>query len=66
MLLDKRALVCASTGDYGRCPGSTLLNLAARGGCMESVRELLAWSVDRLQMDSSGMWDRLSLVTVSG
>ncbi|PKA61903.1 E3 ubiquitin-protein ligase XB3 [Apostasia shenzhenica] len=54
MLLDKGALVCASTGDYGRYPGSTPLHLAARGGCLESVRELLAWGADRLQMDSSG------------
>ncbi|XP_020585488.1 E3 ubiquitin-protein ligase XB3-like [Phalaenopsis equestris] len=53
MLLDKGALVCAYTGDYG-CPGSTPLHLAARGGCLESVRELLAWGADRLQMDSAG------------
>lgn len=53
MLLDKGALVCASTGDYGS-PGSTPLHLAARGGCLDSVRELLAWGADRLQMDSAG------------
>ncbi|KAI0527667.1 hypothetical protein KFK09_003272 [Dendrobium nobile] len=53
MLLDKGALVCASTVDYGS-PGSTPLHLAARGGCIDSVRELLAWGADRLQMDSAG------------
>lgn len=53
MLLDKGALVCVSTGDYGS-PGSTPLHLAARGGCLDSVRELLAWGADRLQMDSAG------------
>ncbi|KAK8952657.1 putative E3 ubiquitin-protein ligase XBAT31 [Platanthera guangdongensis] len=53
MLLDNGALVCVSTGDYGS-PGSTPLHLAARGGCLDSVRELLAWGADRLQMDSAG------------
>lgn len=53
ILLDKGALVCASTGGYG-CPGSTPLHLAARSGCLGCVRELLAWGADRLQRDSSG------------
>lgn len=53
ILLDKGALVCASTSEYG-CPGSTPLHLAARGGCLDSVRELLAWGADRLHRDSTG------------
>ncbi|PKI39381.1 putative E3 ubiquitin-protein ligase XBAT31 [Punica granatum] len=53
VLLDRGALVCASTGGYGY-PGSTPLHLAARGGSLDCVRELLAWGADRLQRDSSG------------
>ncbi|CAL0324242.1 unnamed protein product [Lupinus luteus] len=53
ILLDSRALVCASTGGYG-CPGSTPLHLAARGGSVDCVRELLAWGADRLYRDASG------------
>ncbi|KAF7805464.1 putative E3 ubiquitin-protein ligase XBAT31 [Senna tora] len=53
ILLDKGALVCASTGGYG-CPGSTPLHLAARGGSLDCIRELLAWGADRLQRDASG------------
>lgn len=36
------------------CPGSTPLHLAARGGSIDCIRELLAWGADRLQRDSSG------------
>lgn len=53
ILLDNGALVCASTDRYG-CPGSTPLLLAARGGCLDCVRELLAKGADRLQKDLSG------------
>lgn len=53
LLLRNGALVCATTGADGR-PGSTPLHLAARGGCLDSVRELLAWGADRLQRDASG------------
>lgn len=53
ILLDKGALVCASTGRYC-CPGSTPLHLAARGGCVDCIRELLAWGADRQHRDSSG------------
>ncbi|GFZ13244.1 hypothetical protein Acr_23g0016290 [Actinidia rufa] len=53
ILLDKGALVCASTGGYG-FPGSTPLHLAARGGSLDCTRELLAWGADRLQKDASG------------
>lgn len=35
-------------------PGSTPLHLAARGGSLDCIRELLAWGADRLQRDSSG------------
>ncbi|KAK1384967.1 hypothetical protein POM88_022702 [Heracleum sosnowskyi] len=52
-LLDNGALVCASTGGYS-FPGSTPLHLAARGGSMDFIRELLAWGADRHQRDSSG------------
>ena len=37
-----------------RCQGSTPLHLAARGGSLDCIRELLAWGADRLQRDSSG------------
>lgn len=30
------------------------LHLAARVGCLDFVRELLAWGVDRIQRDASG------------
>ncbi|XP_010252133.1 PREDICTED: putative E3 ubiquitin-protein ligase XBAT31 [Nelumbo nucifera] len=53
ILLDRGALVCASTGGYGFL-GSSPLHLAARGGSLDCVRELLAWGADRLQRDSSG------------
>ncbi|MQL93031.1 hypothetical protein Taro_025659, partial [Colocasia esculenta] len=53
LLLDKGALVCASTGNFGY-PGSTPLHSAARGGCLDCVRELLAWGADRLQRDAYG------------
>ncbi|KAJ6826779.1 E3 ubiquitin-protein ligase XB3-like [Iris pallida] len=53
ILLDKGALVSATTEGYG-CPGSTALHLAARGGCMGCIRELLAWGADRIQRDSAG------------
>lgn len=53
ILLDKGALVSASTGGYG-CPGSTPLHYAARGGCLDCIRELLAWGADRIQRDSLG------------
>ncbi|XP_057473583.1 putative E3 ubiquitin-protein ligase XBAT31 [Actinidia eriantha] len=53
ILLDKGALVCASTGGYGFA-GSTPLHLAARGGSLDCTRELLAWGADRLQTDASG------------
>ncbi|XVE79588.1 hypothetical protein DITRI_Ditri14bG0070700 [Diplodiscus trichospermus] len=53
ILLDNRALVCASTGGYG-CPGSTPLHLAARGGSLDCIRKLLAWGADRLQRDAAG------------
>ncbi|KAK1394155.1 hypothetical protein POM88_013211 [Heracleum sosnowskyi] len=52
-LLDNGALVCASTGGYS-FPGSTPLHLAARGGSVDFIRELLAWGADRHQRDSSG------------
>lgn len=35
-------------------PGSTPLHLAARGGSVDCIRELLAWGADRHQRDSSG------------
>lgn len=35
-------------------PGSTPLHLAARGGSLDCIRELLAWGADRLQRDASG------------
>ncbi|KAK9126999.1 hypothetical protein Scep_015845 [Stephania cephalantha] len=35
-------------------PESSPLHLAARGGSLDCVRELLAWGADRLQRDSSG------------
>ncbi|XP_060201875.1 putative E3 ubiquitin-protein ligase XBAT31 isoform X2 [Lycium barbarum] len=53
ILLSNEALVCASSGGYGR-PGSTPLHLAARGGSLDCIRELLAWGADRLYRDSSG------------
>ncbi|GFS37888.1 hypothetical protein Acr_00g0054590 [Actinidia rufa] len=53
LLLDNGALVCASTSGYG-FPGSTPLHLAARGGSLDCIRELLAWGADRLQRDASG------------
>uniref|UniRef100_A0A0V0ICR9 RING-type E3 ubiquitin transferase n=1 Tax=Solanum chacoense TaxID=4108 RepID=A0A0V0ICR9_SOLCH len=53
ILLSNEALVCASSGGYGR-PGSTPLHLAAREGSLDCVRELLAWGADRLYRDSSG------------
>lgn len=37
-----------------RFPGSTPLHLAARGGSLDCIRELLAWGADRLQRDASG------------
>lgn len=37
-----------------RCPGSTPLHLAAKGGSLDCIRELLAWGADRLQRDASG------------
>ncbi|GMI84077.1 XB3 ortholog 1 in Arabidopsis thaliana [Hibiscus trionum] len=52
-LLDHGALVCASTGEYGS-PGSSPLHLAARGGSLDCIRQLLAWGADRLQRDVSG------------
>lgn len=36
------------------CAGSSPLHLAARGGSLECVRELLAWGADRFQFDSYG------------
>jgi len=36
------------------CPGSTPLHLAARGGSLDCIRELLAWGADRLHRDASG------------
>ncbi|XP_057536401.1 putative E3 ubiquitin-protein ligase XBAT31 isoform X1 [Amaranthus tricolor] len=54
ILLDHGALVCASTGRFGRYPGSTPLHLAARGGSLDCTRELLAWGADRLQRDEAG------------
>jgi hypothetical protein len=36
------------------CPGSTPLHLAAKGGSLDCIRELLAWGADRLQRDASG------------
>ncbi|KAJ8537792.1 hypothetical protein K7X08_014332 [Anisodus acutangulus] len=54
ILLSNEALVCASSGGYGR-PGSTPLHLAAREGSLDCVRELLAWGADRLYRDSSGL-----------
>ncbi|KAM3340908.1 hypothetical protein P3S68_028543 [Capsicum galapagoense] len=53
ILLNNEALICVSTGSYGR-PGSTPLHLAAREGSLDCVRELLAWGADRLYRDSSG------------
>ncbi|PHT72147.1 putative E3 ubiquitin-protein ligase XBOS31 [Capsicum annuum] len=53
ILLSNEALVCVSTGSYGR-PGSTPLHLAAREGSLDCVRELLTWGADRLYRDSSG------------
>ncbi|KAJ4851505.1 putative E3 ubiquitin-protein ligase xbat31 [Turnera subulata] len=50
---DNGALVCAPTRRYG-FPGSTPLHLAARGGSLECIRELLAWGADRLHRDASG------------
>ncbi|KAK1378327.1 hypothetical protein POM88_025071 [Heracleum sosnowskyi] len=52
-LPDNGALVCASTGGYS-FPGSTPLHLAARGGSVDFIRELLAWGADQHQRDSSG------------
>lgn len=37
-----------------RFPGSTPLHLAARGGNLDCVRQLLSWGADRLQRDSVG------------
>jgi ankyrin repeat protein len=37
-----------------RFPGSTPLHLAARGGSLDCVRQLLSWGADRLQRDSVG------------
>ncbi|XP_044506600.1 putative E3 ubiquitin-protein ligase XBAT31 isoform X1 [Mangifera indica] len=53
ILLNRGALVCASTGRYG-FPGSTPLHLAARGGSIDCIRALLAWGADRVQRDASG------------
>ncbi|KAL0911712.1 hypothetical protein M5K25_019871 [Dendrobium thyrsiflorum] len=53
MLLDKGALVSASSGNNG-FRGPTPLHLAARKGSLECVRELLAWGADRHHMDSAG------------
>ncbi|XP_078428855.1 E3 ubiquitin-protein ligase XB3 [Wolffia australiana] len=53
VLLDNRALVCATTGSFS-FPGSTPLHLAARGGSVECIRLLLAWGADRLSTDSAG------------
>lgn len=48
--------VCVLCSQIPICshPGSTPLHLAARGGSLDCVRELLAWGADRLQRDSSG------------
>ncbi|KAE8783932.1 hypothetical protein D1007_42573 [Hordeum vulgare] len=53
LLLESGAVVSAPTGSYG-FPGSTALHLAARGGSLECVRELLAWGADRVHRDSAG------------
>ncbi|OIW01018.1 hypothetical protein TanjilG_14201 [Lupinus angustifolius] len=52
-LLDRGALVCATTGGYGY-HGSTPLHMAAHGGSVECVRMLLASGADRLQLDPYG------------
>ncbi|GJN08300.1 hypothetical protein PR202_ga26206 [Eleusine coracana subsp. coracana] len=39
---------------FFRFPGSTPLHLAARGGNLDCVRQLLSWGADRLQRDSVG------------
>jgi len=44
-------------------PGSTPLHLAARGGSLDCIRELLAWGADRIQRDSSGYGLVLDLLT---
>lgn len=44
-----------------RFPGSTPLHLAARGGWVDCVRELLAWGADRLQRDSAGYFSLFPL-----
>lgn len=46
-------------------PGSTPLHLAARGGSLDCIRELLAWGADRIQRDSSGYGLILRLVNIS-
>ncbi|XWS55671.1 hypothetical protein CRYUN_Cryun09bG0021100 [Craigia yunnanensis] len=61
-LLDNGALVCASTGGngcefgliFGLSAATQGARLAARGGFIECIRELLAWGADRLQPDSYG------------
>lgn len=43
--------------------GSTPLHLAAKGGSLDCVRELLAWGADRLQRDSSGYGENSEILT---
>ncbi|KAL3683068.1 hypothetical protein R1sor_001090 [Riccia sorocarpa] len=56
LLLDCGALVSSTTTTTGNGPGhgSSPLHYAARGGSLESVRELLAWGADRSQRDLIG------------
>lgn len=48
-----------------RFPGSTPLHLAARGGSLDCIRELLAWGADRLHRDASGYVFFLSILIFS-
>ncbi|KAL8470925.1 hypothetical protein ACS0TY_033487 [Phlomoides rotata] len=41
------------TPNHGSFLGSTPLHLATRSGSLDYIRELLAWGVDRLQIDAA-------------
>ena len=53
-LLRKLCHVFDLSARFCRFPGSTPLHLAARGGNLDCVRQLLSWGADRLQRDSVG------------
>ncbi|KAK4776181.1 hypothetical protein SAY87_024142 [Trapa incisa] len=46
--------IALSSPQWKIYPGSAPLHLAARGGSLDCVRELLAWGANRLQRDASG------------